>query len=78
MRIFEKDLFNFIFHPKALNFYKFKYIKGHVNKFRNELSILIKTFEAMEQKFGTPLLYKIKDKILKTEKKEEEIEHEVE
>ena len=47
MTIFEKDLFNFIFHPNALNFYKFKYIKGHINKFRNELSILIKTFEAM-------------------------------
>lgn len=73
MRIFEKDLFNFIFHPKALKVYKFVFIKRHLNLFRNELSILIKTFEAMEQRFGSPLLYKIKNKIMIAEEESEQI-----
>ena len=73
MRIFEKDLFNFIFHPKSLMVSKFIFIKSHQIMFRNELSILIKSSEVMEQTLGTPILYKIKDKIMMAEAKRKKL-----
>lgn len=74
MRIFEKDLFNFIFHPKLLSFYKSSFIKRHTSKFKDELLILLKTFETLNDKISSPILNKIKKKIIIADEETENIE----
>lgn len=74
MRIFERDLFNFIFNPKKLSSSKIFFIKKHLSRFRNELLLLVETLEALESKFGAPTLKKISKKVSNFEEIEEETE----
>ena len=70
MHIFEKDLFNFIFHPKEVGINKIKYIKKNVYKYYSELSILIETFETINKKLKKSVWAKLSEGISKTNKKE--------